>query len=95
MCVGVGGFGRVYKVRHKVSKNVYAIKVVNKQKILENELITQMKLEIMIMYKLDHEHIIKLYNHFEDDDNFYLIMQFASKGQLYTKLKMLGRLDER
>jgi len=93
--IGAGGFGRVYKVRHKVSKIVYAIKVINKQKILENELIEQMKLEVRIMYKLNHKNIIKLYDHFEDDESFYLVLEFAPKGQLYTKLKLLGRLDER
>ena len=72
--IGVGGFGKVYKVRHKVSKNVFAIKVINKKKILEHDLVEQIKLEVKIMYKLNHEHILKLYNHYEDDDNFYLIL---------------------
>jgi serine/threonine protein kinase len=93
--IGVGGFGKVYKVKHKVSKNIYAIKVINKGKILENDLTEQMKLEVRIMYKLDHPNIIKLYNHFEDDESFYLILEYAPKGQLFGKLKMLGRLDER
>ena len=37
--IGIGGFGKVYKVRHKVSKNVYAIKVINKAKIIEHDLV--------------------------------------------------------
>lgn len=78
--IGVGGFGKVYKVRHKVSKNVFAIKVINKKKILEHDLVEQIKLEVKIMYKLNHDHILKLYNHYEDDDNFYLILQFCAKG---------------
>jgi len=78
--IGVGGFGKVYKVRHKVSKNVFAIKVINKKKILEHDLVEQIKLEVKIMYKLDHDHILRLYNHYEDDDNFYLILQFCGKG---------------
>ena len=78
--IGVGGFGKVYKVRHKTSKNVFAIKVINKRKIIEHDLVEQIKLEVKIMYKLDHEHILKLYNHYEDDDNFYLILQYCAKG---------------
>jgi serine/threonine protein kinase len=54
-----------------------------------------MKLEVQIMYKLDHPNIIKLFNHFEDNDSFYLILELASKGQLYTRLQRLGRLEER
>ena len=93
--IGIGGFGKVYKVRHKVSKNVYAVKVVNKNKIIENSLIEQMKLEVRIMYSVDHKNIIKLYNHYEDDDNFYLVMELAPKSQLYSKLKLQGRFDEK
>ena len=85
--IGVGGFGKVYKVRHKKSKNIYAIKVINKAKILANNLVEQIKLEVRIMYELNHENIVKLSNHYEDEDNFYLILQYCSKGQLYTILK--------
>jgi hypothetical protein len=78
--IGVGGFGKVYKVRHKVSKNVFAIKVINKAKIIEHDLIEQIRLEVKIMYKLNHDHIVRLHNHYEDDDNFYLILQYCSNG---------------
>jgi hypothetical protein len=37
--IGVGGFGKVYKVRHKVSQSIYAIKVINKAKIIEHDLV--------------------------------------------------------
>jgi len=93
--IGVGGFGKVYKVRHKVSKNVFAIKVINKAKIIEHDLIEQIKLEVQIMYNLNQDHIVKLYNHYEDDDNFYLILQYCAKGQLYTMLKREIKLNER
>ena len=93
--IGVGGFGKVYKVRHKVSKNVYAIKVINKAKIIEHDLVEQIKLEVEIMYKLNHKNIVKLHNHYEDDESFYLILEFAPKGQIYTLLKREGRFSER
>jgi aurora kinase len=93
--IGVGGFGKVYKVRHKLSKNIFAIKVINKAKIIEHDLVEQIKLEVKIMYNLNHEHVVKLYNHYEDDDNFYLILQYCAKGQLYTMLKREVRLNEK
>ena len=93
--IGVGGFGKVYKVRHKVSKNIFAIKVINKKKILEHDLVEQIKLEVKIMYILDHDHILRLHNHYEDDDNFYLILQFCAKGQIYSLLKKEGRFSEK
>eukprot|EP00826_Nyctotherus_ovalis_P030099 TRINITY_DN2390_c0_g4_i1.p1 TRINITY_DN2390_c0_g4~~TRINITY_DN2390_c0_g4_i1.p1 ORF type:complete len:720 (-),score=267.85 TRINITY_DN2390_c0_g4_i1:106-2265(-) len=92
--IGSGGFGKVYKVRHKVSQNVYAIKVISKKKIIEQEMCEQIKLEVRIMYSLNHEHIIKLYNHFEDNDYFYLLVEYAPGGQLYDQLKKVGRFLE-
>ena len=93
--IGKGGFGSVWKVRHKITRQVFAIKVINKDSIVKQNMIEQTNREIEIMYKLDHPHIIKLYSHFEDDEDFCLIMQIASKGQLYSVIKRLKRLDQR
>ena len=93
--IGKGGFGSVWKVRHKITRQIFAIKVINKESIVKQNMVQQTNREIEIMYKLDHPHIIKLYSHFEDDEDFCLIMQIASKGQLYSVIKRLKRLDQR
>ncbi len=92
--LGKGGFGEVWKVIHKKTHNVYVIKVIDKKNIIEQKLVEQMNREIEIMYKIDHPHIVKLVNHFEDDSKFYLILHYASKGQLYSLLKKQGKFDE-
>ena len=61
--IGEGAFGEVYKVRHKTSGNLFAIKVINKERILKSNLLEQIKREVRIMYNLSHPHIIKLFNH--------------------------------
>ena len=93
--VGKGGFGQVWKVRNKITDKLYAIKVINKQNIIEQKMVDQINREIEIMYKVNHPHIVKLVNHYEDDDNLYLVMNLASKGQLYTLLKKSTRFDQR
>ncbi len=35
------------------------------------------KKELKIMYLLDHEYIVKLYSHFEENDSVYLIMELT------------------
>ena len=86
-CIGSGTFGSVWKVRHKITNQIYAIKVINKEYIIKQNMIEQIKKEIEIMYKLNHPHIIKLYSHFEDEEDFCLIMEYASRGQLYSLSK--------
>ena len=40
-------------------------------------MIEQVTNEVKIMYSLNHPYILKLYNHFEDDINIYLVLEFA------------------
>ena len=82
--LGEGAFGEVWKVIHKSSKRVYAMKQVLKEKV--SRMHAQFKREVYIMYNLNHPHIVKLLNHFEDDKSFYLLMEFADGGNLYHHL---------
>ena len=93
--IGKGGFGLVWKVIHKKTQKVYCIKVIKKAGIIQQKLEAQMNREIEIMYILNHPHCLRLKNHFEDDQNFYLVMPLAHKGQLYRVLRKFRKFDER
>ena len=93
--IGKGGFGEVWKVNHKKSNDLFVIKVLDKKRLKSQKLIEQLNLEIKIMYKVHHPHIMQLINHFEDDNNFFMIMPYASRGQLYTLLKKNVKLEQK
>ena len=85
--IGRGGYSHVWKVSHKNTGKIYCIKLMSKQKIIQEKICDQINREVEIMYKTNHPHIIKLINHFEDDQNVYLIMELGAKGQLFSLLK--------
>ena len=85
--IGRGGYSHVWKVSHKNTGKIYVIKLMSKQKIIKEKISEQINREVEIMYKINHPHIIKLINHFEDDENVYLIMELGAKGHLYSYLK--------
>lgn len=85
--LGSGAFGYVYKVVHKTSKRIFALKVIEKGKIKKNKMQVQIQNEVKIMYSLDCDYVVRLFNHFEDDENIYLVMEFAGEGQLMNKIK--------
>jgi len=58
-------------------------------------MVPQIKTEIKIMYGLHHPNIVALYNHFEENDFIYLIIEYAEGGQLWDKLNKKGRFDEK
>ena len=82
--LGDGAFGQVWRVKNKQTLKSFAMKQVPKEKVLK--MLSQFRREVFIMYELSHPHIAKLYNHFEDDKFFYLVMELAENGNLFHKL---------
>ena len=58
--VGRGAFGKVYQVRKKDTLEIYAMKVVRKDKIVEKNHAEYMKAERDILTKIDHPYIVQL-----------------------------------
>ena len=87
--------GKIWKVIHKKTQKIYCLKEIQKQKIIEEKLLSQINREIEIMYLLNNPHCLRLKNHFEDDDNFYLLTPLAIKGSIYKVLKKFKKFDEK
>lgn len=45
------------------------------------------KNEILIMKLVDHPNIVKLFEFFEDDENFYIITEYCCGGQLFEMIR--------
>ena len=84
--LGTGAFADVYLVRNKQTKLQYAIKLMNKKLILKHEAVDAIRQEIEIMYKLESDHIVKLEDHFEDDEKVYLVMEYMEGGTLFEHI---------
>ena len=92
--VGKGTFGTVYKVMHKTSGIIRAMKVIPKNNLkcgFTDEDIIQ---EINILKKLEHPHIIKLFEFYTFKKNYYLINEFCTDGDLSEKLSKLRIFPE-
>ena len=82
--LGVGSFGKVFLVTHKKTKAQYAIKAIDKKNKTNIEEKPYFRREIEIMYKVHHPNVVKLFGHFEDNDYCYFIMEYISKGNIYS-----------
>ncbi len=68
-----GGFSVVYKATEKATGKKYAIKRIQKDE--EGVDIELLKREIYIMKKVDHPNILKLFEVYEDEDYFFLVLE--------------------
>ena len=81
--IGKGGFCTVYKTTYKETKKVYALKVIDKSILNNEEQIKNIVNEINIMNELDSPNLLRLVTNFEDENRIYIILPLCSNGQLY------------
>lgn len=97
--LGKGSYGEVRLVQHKVTKQKFAMKAVRTIQILKDSITDASSLnvllrEIAVHKSLTHRHIVKLYDHFEDDTSVYLLLEYAPKGALFYKIRRARKLPE-
>lgn len=79
--IGQGCFGKVYKGRRKCSGQIVALKYISKRGKPEKD-IQNLRLELGILQRLDHPHVIRLLDSFETGSDFVVVTEFAY-GELF------------
>ncbi|NWW77086.1 NUAK2 kinase, partial [Climacteris rufus] len=91
--LGKGTYGKVKKARERSGKLV-AIKSIRKDKIKDEQDLVHIRREIEIMSSLNHPHIIAVHEVFENSSKIVIVMEYASKGDLYDYISERQRLTE-
>lgn len=79
---------------HIVSKKAFAIKVLDKAKIKQDNLIENLRQEIQIMKHINHPNVVKLYEVLSSHSKIYLVLELVTGGELLNKVKEKGNLSE-
>jgi serine/threonine protein kinase/CRP-like cAMP-binding protein len=91
--LGRGGFGKVWLVSHPKEddpdgeRDVYALKVIDKVRIIDSKLTKAVVHEKELLCLLDHPFILNLVHSYQDEENLYLLMPFIPGGELYGVLQ--------
>ena len=81
--IGKGGYCIVYNAMLKDTKKIYALKVIDKSILKNEEEIKNIINEVKIMNELNSPNLLKLITNFEDENNIYIILPLCQNGQLY------------
>ncbi|XP_043962894.1 cGMP-dependent protein kinase 1 [Gambusia affinis] len=92
--LGVGGFGRVQLMTTVTHGKYYAMKRVSKKQIVSKRQEEHMLFEKKILKAIQCDFIVKLHAAFKDTRYIYMVMEFCGGGEIWTKLKEVGRFDE-
>ncbi|KAM3140517.1 hypothetical protein pb186bvf_007329 [Paramecium bursaria] len=86
--LGRGSHAKVYQVKHKKTKQSFALKQFVKHKVIgKDEIVYSIFNEIKILRQLSNHHsIIKLFEVFEDDQFIFIILELLEGGELFENL---------
>lgn len=97
--LGTGAFGSVKYARQIDQSKTrshwpeYAVKIISTQKILEMGYESSVQREIATLRVLSHPGIARLISSFRFRDGAYLVLEYASQGDLHMLLRKKGSLD--
>ena len=85
--LGKGSYGEVEAGVIKTTGEKIAIKKIDKRTLANKKIKQTLLREVEIHKRLKHEHIIRLYTSLEDKSYIYLILEYASKGNLFYLIR--------
>ncbi|XP_045781303.1 serine/threonine-protein kinase MARK2-like isoform X7 [Maniola jurtina] len=92
--IGKGNFAKVKLAKHVPTGKEVAIKIIDKTQLNPSSL-QKLFREVRIMKMLDHPNIVKLFQVIETEKTLYLVMEYASGGEVFDYLVLHGRMKEK
>ncbi|KAF5404931.1 Non-specific serine/threonine protein kinase [Paragonimus heterotremus] len=92
--IGTGNFAKVKLATHLSTGKQVAIKIIDKSELSSSSR-KKLSREVNLMKGLDHPNIIKLLEIIDTEKIMYLVLEYASGGELYEYLAVHGRMKEK
>ena len=93
-CLGKGQFGKVFQAHNKMDSSMkVAIKVIDKEGMTEDGM-NDLKNEVAMLIEIDHPHIVKYYETYDDKKYIYLVMEICTGGELFSRIISGKHVDE-
>ncbi|KAK7790333.1 hypothetical protein R5R35_003683 [Gryllus longicercus] len=92
--LGAGSFGTVVLVKYKKTGHFYAIKVMEKAKVMKLKQVDHTLNEKRILQAIRFPFVVWMDFCFKDNANIYFAMPFICGGEMFNHLRKMGKFDE-
>jgi calcium-dependent protein kinase len=94
--LGSGAYGEVWLCDHKITQETRAVKILFKEGMEPEDIRNRsVFIEVEILKALDHPNILKVYEYFEDDEKYYIVMEYCKNGDVFGRLEKTGPFNEK
>ncbi|CAL9146062.1 unnamed protein product [Musa hybrid cultivar] len=91
--LGEGNFGKVKHARHVETGETFAVKILDRKRILSLKVDDQIKREIATLKLLKHPNVVRLHEVSASKTKIYMVLEFVNGGELFDKI-LKGKLSE-
>lgn len=92
--LGTGGFGIVYLVKHNATNKYYAMKSLEKEKVVRYKQIEHTYSEMKILCAVNFPFVVNMKFYFKDNVYLYFVLPFVAGGELFSYLQKAGKFQE-
>ena len=86
--LGNGTYASVVLVKHKINNSIRAMKIIPKRKKKGTNITNESDVinEVQLLIKMDHQNIVKIFEFYNGEKEYYLVMEYCSGGELFDKI---------
>lgn len=85
--IGIGAFGKVYKIQNKKTNEIFALKTIQKKKLSHNRKEHHIFIEKLILQNIKNSKIVDLKMTFQDEINIYFVLEYIPNKNLSEFIK--------
>jgi len=89
-----GSFATVWECVHNKTQETFAVKIINREGLKPSDDEAVMN-EVAIMQSLVHKHIVQLVDFYEEKNNFYLVMDYMTGGDVFDRVVGMDHYTEK
>ncbi|XVF28108.1 hypothetical protein REPUB_Repub15cG0000700 [Reevesia pubescens] len=92
--LGEGNFAKVKLANNLHSGLVFAVKILDKSKLIQLNITNQIKREIATLKLLKHPNVVRLHEVLASKTKIYMVLEYATGGELFDRIASKGKLSE-
>ncbi|XP_047545301.1 cAMP-dependent protein kinase catalytic subunit 1-like [Vanessa atalanta] len=92
--LGTGAFGRVVLLKYSKTQKFYAMKVLEKEKVIKMKQVDHTLYEKRILEAIRFPFTVSMEFSFKDNSYIYFVMPFVPGGEMFSHLRRMGKFEE-